>query len=215
MPPAGGTVAVLGTGVDVPYPRTHRRLFRDVAERGLLLSEFLPGTPAAPYHFPRRNRILAALSTTTVVVEAGARSGSLITVDHALDIGREVWAVPGPIDLDVCRGSNRLLVDGARPLVSIDDFADEAAGAGGVAASTEPPGPPAPPSPDPRGPGGTDLPAPLETRALEILSAGPATVDDVAARLTVPVGTALATLTALELHGEVERLPGMRYRRAA
>lgn len=201
----GDTVAVLGTGADVPYPRTHRRLFEQVAKRGLLVSEFLPGTGAAPHHFPRRNRILAALASTVVVVEASARSGSLITVDHALDLGRDVWAVPGPIDQAVCAGSNRLLGDGARPLVSIDGFVERVAASGshrGVGADS---GPRA---------GAVGLDA-LEARALAVLSEEGLPVDAVAGRLEVPVETALALLTMLEVHGEVERLPGMRFRRAA
>jgi DNA processing protein len=203
----GSTVAVLGTGVDVPYPAAHRRLYREIGLRGLLVSEFLPGTRAAPHHFPRRNRILAALTSRVVVIEAGARSGSLITVDHALDLGREVWAVPGPIDQTTCVGSNRLLVDGARPLVSVEAFAEEVA--------------PWAMAPAPAEAVLAACPAPLptesrvESQALIALEDGPATVDDVAVRLRLPVGTALAVLTTLELHGEVERLPGMRFRRAA
>lgn len=217
----GDTVAVLGAGTDVPYPRFHRRLHETIADRGLLVSEFPPGTRAAPHHFPRRNRILAALARTVVVVEAGVRSGSLITVDHALDMGREVWAVPGPIDAPTCRGSNRLLVDGARPLVSIDDFvggmaashADAgAADPGGVQAQRSDPG-----RVDPQmGLFDDDTPrSSLERRILESLRDGAVGADELACRLDAPVGTVLALLTTLELHGEVERLAGMRFRRAA
>ena len=201
----GGTVAVLGTGADVPYPRTHRRLFDDIVARGLLVSEFLPGTGAAPHHFPRRNRILAALSSTVVVVEASARSGSLITVDHALDLGRDVWAVPGPIEQAACAGSNRLLSDGARPLVAIDHFVG----------CVSPQGPPEPRSAAPISPAGGGGGDSLQERALALLSAEVLPINAVAGRLEVPVETALSLLTLLELHGEVERLPGMRFRRAA
>ena len=201
----GGTVAVLGTGADVPYPRTHRRLFDDIAARGLLVTEFVPGTGAAPHHFPRRNRILAALSSTVVVVEAASRSGSLITVDHALDLGLDVWAVPGPIEQVACAGSNRLLSEGARPLVSIADFVERVSALG-------PPRPELSVSDPPVGAVG---PAALEARALAVLSSEGIPIDAVAGRLEVPVETALALLTMLELHGEVERLPGMRFRRAA
>jgi DNA processing protein len=110
----GDTIAVLGRGADRAYPGAHRGLFRDIVGRGLVASEFLPGTPALPHHFPRRNRILAALSCAVVVVEAGATSGALITVDHALDLGIDVWSVPGPIEVPTCEGSNRLLAEGAR-----------------------------------------------------------------------------------------------------
>ena len=140
---AGDTVAVLGTGADIAYPRSHYKLFRRIIDRGLIVSEFLPGTPALPHHFPRRNRILAALARMTVVVEAGVRSGSLITVDHALDLGRDVWVVPGPIEQTSCAGSNRLLVDGARPFLSVSDFVREIApeADGGEAPSGRPSGP--------------------------------------------------------------------------
>lgn len=198
----GDTIAVLGTGADVPYPRNHRRLFGRIAERGLLVTEFLPGVVAAPHHFPRRNRILAALAATVVVVEAGPRSGSLITVDHALDLGRDVWVVPGPIDTSVCEGSNRLLVDGASPLVSIQGFVDEVLGETGR------------PSGDAGGAvrtGGGGLEANL-LAALAIEPMGP---DELAALAGCPVHEVLASLTMLEVHGAVVRLPGMRYRRAA
>lgn len=210
----GDTVAVLGAGADVPYPRYHRRLHHRILSRGLLVSEFLPGTRAAPHHFPRRNRILAALSSAVVVVEAGQRSGSLITVDHALDLGREVWAVPGPIDTRVCTGSNRLLVDGARPLVSIDAFVEVVAAGvrsqgpeGDQLSLLDPPVAEAEP-PTPSG-------AILEQRLLEALREAPAAADELAYRFDEPISTILAVLTTLELHGEVERLAGMRFRCAA
>lgn len=232
----GDTVAVLGAGTDVPYPRFHRRLHETIAERGLLVSEFVPGTRAAPHHFPRRNRILAALAQTTVVVEAGARSGSLITVDHALDLGKEVWAVPGPIDAPTCRGSNRLLVDGARPLVSIDEFVGAVADpdrGGREPRSRRPPGGRSGVAPSHAG--GADArrdhprrvdpqmglfaddtsTSSLERRILETLDGGAVGADELAHRLDAPVRTVLALLTTLELHGEVERLAGMRFRRAA
>ncbi len=206
----GDTVAVLGAGTDVPYPRFHRGLHEEIAERGLLVSEFVPGTAAAPHHFPRRNRILAALAATTVVVEAGRRSGSLITVDHALDLGKDVWAVPGPIDGRACAGSNRLLVDGARPLVSIDDFVERVGEAppGGSARTVEPD------QGELFGPAPPDV-AILERRVVAALADAPVAADELAARFDVPVSTVLALLTHLELHGEVVRVAGMRFRRAA
>jgi len=214
----GDTVAVLGTGVDVAYPRSHAPLFRRIGERGLLVSEFLPATRAAPHHFPRRNRILAALSVATVVVEAGRKSGALITVDHALDIGREVWIVPGPIESVACEGSNRLLAEGARPVLSIPDLvrcvggdADRAPARGtsdgGRPRNAEPPGA-APGAKRDRGPDVT-------SHVLAALADGPLTVDELASRLGLAPSEALALLTGLELHGDVERLAGMRFRWAA
>ena len=193
----GDTVAVLGTGPDIAYPRSHYPLFRRILDRGLAVSEFLPGTPALPHHFPRRNRILAALARVTVVVEAEVRSGSLITVDHALDLGRDVWVVPGPIEQAACAGSNRLLLDGARPLLSVSEFVDEIApeAEGGAPSRHIPSGP--------------------KGRVLLALADEALGVDELAARLDLLVSAALALLTEMEVQGSVRRLPGMRFQRAA
>ncbi len=117
----GKTVAVLGTGIDVPYPVGHRQLHRAIAERGLLVSENPPGMRAQKGAFPRRNRIIAALAPVTIVIEAGFRSGALNTASQALELGRVVAAVPGPIDSDQSRGSNQLLRDGAVLIAATDD----------------------------------------------------------------------------------------------
>jgi DNA processing protein len=107
---AGGNVcAVLGTGLDVFYPVSHRQVQRTIAERGLLLSEYAAGTTARPWHFPQRNRLMAALGQATIVIEAGATSGALLTAAVALDLGRAVGAVPGNIDSPESRGTNDLL----------------------------------------------------------------------------------------------------------
>ena len=111
---AGGfTAAVLGGGVDVIYPPENRRLYEDIAATGVLLSEYPPGTEPMGSHFPVRNRILSGLSLAVLVVEAPERSGALITANTALEQGRDVFAVPGPIDAPNSRGSNRLIRDGA------------------------------------------------------------------------------------------------------
>jgi DNA processing protein len=117
----GDTVAVLGTGIDVPYPVGHRQLHRAIAERGLVVSENPPGMRAHKGAFPKRNRIIAALAPVTIVVEAGFRSGALNTASQALELGRTVAAVPGPIDSDQSRGSNQLLRDGAVLIAATDD----------------------------------------------------------------------------------------------
>lgn len=116
------TVAVLATGVDVPYPPQHRALHARIADAGAVVSEHPPGTAALPGAFPRRNRIIAALADCTVVVEAGARSGALITADVAADLGRTVAAVPGSIDALTAAGTNALLRDGAHVLASVEDL---------------------------------------------------------------------------------------------
>ncbi len=120
---AGGkTIAVLGTGVDVPYPVGHRSLLHAISRHGLALSEVEPGTRAAPGCFPRRNRIIAALSKVTVVVEAGFKSGAINTASHALELGRTVAAVPGPIDDPRSSGANGLIRDGAQVICSVDEL---------------------------------------------------------------------------------------------
>ncbi|MDR3076006.1 MAG: DNA-processing protein DprA [Synergistaceae bacterium] len=120
---AGGvTAAVLGTGVDVVYPSEHRELFGRIMERGALYSEYPLGDKGEPWHFPKRNRIIAGLASRVVIVEAPYKSGAMITASLAADCGREVWAVPGRIDDARSEGTNRLILDGAMPLVSLDMF---------------------------------------------------------------------------------------------
>ncbi|MCR4339722.1 MAG: DNA-processing protein DprA [Gemmatimonadaceae bacterium] len=117
----GKTVAVLGTGIDVPYPRGHARLHAQIADEGLVLSESPAGTAAFRGCFPRRNRIIAALAKVTIVVEAGHKSGALLTAKDALNLGRTVAAVPGPIDSPHSAGTNELLRDGAQVIATVDD----------------------------------------------------------------------------------------------
>jgi DNA processing protein len=120
---AGGlTVAVLGCGIDIGYPQRHTHLRRRIAASGLLLTEEPPGTFPAPWRFPRRNRIIAALATAVVVVEASDRSGALSTARHAADLGRDVLAVPGSPLSDRSSGTNRLIRDGATPVVETADL---------------------------------------------------------------------------------------------
>ncbi len=192
----GGTIAVLGRGPDRAYPASHGRVFRDILAVGLVVSEFLPGTPALPHHFPRRNRVLAALGQAVVVVEASRRSGSLITVEHALDLGVDVYAVPGPVDQPACEGSNALLADGARPLVSVERFLEEL-GVGSSDANER------------LRPGGA------EGLLLVGLDRGPAYVEELAALVGLAVPEALALLAELEVNGWVEQRPGLRFERAS
>ncbi|HJQ51469.1 MAG TPA: DNA-processing protein DprA, partial [Gaiellaceae bacterium] len=115
------TVAVLGCGVDRDYPAAHAELARRVATTGLIVAEYAPGVEPAPWRFPARNRIVAGLCAATVVVEARERSGALITVDLAMEEGREVFAVPGEITSSLSAGTNALLKLGAAPLTSESD----------------------------------------------------------------------------------------------
>jgi DNA processing protein len=121
---AGLTVAVLGCGADVAYPASHRSLWRRICERGLVLSELPPGAGAWRWTFPARNRIMAALAGMTVVVEAAKRSGSLITADLAADLGRDLGAVPGPVNSRGSAGTNELLAGGACLVRDAQDVLD-------------------------------------------------------------------------------------------
>ncbi|MDR1049274.1 MAG: DNA-processing protein DprA, partial [Synergistaceae bacterium] len=124
----GSTVAVLGTGVDRVYPAEHHALFHEIAEKGALVSEYPIGTGGDPWRFPERNRVIAALSHRVVVAESPEDGGSMITARLALDLGREVWSVPGRITESVSKGTNALIRDGAHPLVDIDDFIGKVTG---------------------------------------------------------------------------------------
>ncbi len=119
----GKTIAVLGTGVNVCYPECNRRLYEEIIENGCIISEYAPFTKARPYHFPRRNRIISGLCYGVVVIEAAARSGSLITAQLALDYGREVYAVPG--ESQMSQGTNELISSGAKCAFSASDIISE------------------------------------------------------------------------------------------
>ena len=194
---AGGpTVAVLGNGPDVAHPSSHARLFQSIVETGLVVSEFAPGTPPLAHHFPRRNRIMAALVRVVVVVEAAARSGALITARHALDLGRDVLAVPGPIDAPGSAGANELIRDGAHPALGTEEIL-RALGIPLVPESALGPAP------------GTDA-----ATLWEVLSPAPEDVDALARRTGLPARRALVALSTLEIDGWAVQSPGARFARA-
>lgn len=198
----GDTVAVLGSGLDVVYPPAHRGLFRDIAKEGLVVSEFLPTEPALPHHFPKRNRILAALAVAVVVVEAGRRSGALITVDHGLDLGLDILAFPGSVESPQAAGTNALIRDGARILTHPEAILDELPE---LVAQME-------------GEGGAEskLPPDLPPELLPLwnsLSAEPRGLGYVAETAGLAPQAAMAGLSTLELMGRAHRCPGMRFRR--
>lgn len=181
----GATVAVLGTGVDVAYPMAHRALHERIATKGLLLSEELPGDRANGGSFPKRNRIIAALAQVTIVTEAPAKSGALITARYAMDLGRTVAALPGPIDSPQSAGSNCLLRDGAYAIASIDDAL------GLIHAAVPARATPA-------------LDDPGERAVWDALGQGATDIDSLAARARLPARTCLAVVTALEMRGVIE-----------
>jgi DNA processing protein len=191
---AGGTtVAVLGCGVDRDYPAVHAELARRIAEIGLVVSEYPPGVDPAPWRFPARNRIIAGLASATVVVEARARSGALITADLALEEGREVFAVPGEITSALSDGTNDLIRLGATPLRSAGDVLESF----GLTRSTEK---------------RLDV-GPTAQAILARLSEGAASADELARATSLAVGELGATLTELELAGAVSEGEGV-YRTA-
>jgi DNA processing protein len=181
----GRTVAVTGTGIDVPYPTGHRALHELLAARALVISEHGSGVTAHKGAFPRRNRIIAALAPVTIVVEAGHPSGALNTADQASDLGRVVAAVPGPIDSPQSIGTNELIRDGAVGIASVAD----ALALVGVS-----------PPPRTRDAELTEK----ESRVWEALSGGGLDVDSLATRSRLPARECLAAVTSLELLGMVE-----------
>jgi len=121
----GNTIAVLGCGIDVVYPPDNKKIFSQIEEKGTLLSEYPPGTTPLPSFFPARNRIISGLSKVILVIEAGEKSGALITVDFALEQGKEIFVVPGNLNNPYCIGSNRLLKDGARLVTTPNEIIEE------------------------------------------------------------------------------------------
>jgi len=182
---AGGrTIAVLGTGVDVPYPSGHRALHQMIAEQGLVVAESPPGSKAHQGAFPRRNRIIAALARVVIVVEAPHKSGAMNTVEQALGLSRTVAAVPGPIDSPQSAGTNWLIGTGGQVVATVED----ALSLMGVHASALPPA--------------DDL-EPLEAEVLAAVPSSGAYLDEVAGSSQLPVRQAGIVLTSLELKGRV------------
>lgn len=203
-----GTVAVLGSGLDEPYPPSNARLAARIVERGgLLVSEYAPGTPPLKENFPRRNRIIAGLSLGTLVVEAAVRSGSLITARLASEAGREVFAIPGSIHSPQAKGCHALIKQGAKLVEMAADILEELRIG--------------PPSLDTvaTGEDGADLTAGASVGAeptgpiLRALGHDPATLDVLQARTGWPTADLAAGLLELELQGQVARLPGGLFQR--
>jgi DNA processing protein len=184
----GRTIAVLGTGFDVPYPVGHRELHRVISEKGLVISEYRSGATAHKGAFPQRNRIIAALSPVTIVIEAGEKSGALLTAEWATDLKRPIAAVPGPIDSAQSAGTNLLIrTETARMLTGVDE-ALVLAGVDAPSKTTEP-------TLDEK-----------EKRVWNALAEGDLDVDALCARSNLPARECMAAITGLELHGMVECL---------
>ena len=223
---AGGeSVGVPGSGLDHVYPASNRGLYRDLEDRGLLISEHLPSVRPAPGLFPRRNRILAGLARAVVVVQAGTRSGALITAARASEIGVEVMAVPGPVDLPASRGVNELLRDGAGVATCASDVlsmlgegpgayegSPRAAQPGSVGSAGEPSVFDGTDDPILSGGAASTGKNGEADRLLELLRLEPAHVDLLARRTGLAVSRTLALLGRLSLEGRVQAVGGGRYR---
>jgi DNA processing protein len=194
---AGGrTIAVLGSGVDVIYPPEHRKLAEAIMENGAIISDYPMGTQPEGINFPPRNRIISGLSLATIVVEAGERSGALITADFAVEQGRDVFAVPGNVFSPASRGTNRLIQKGAYAMVSPQDVLDVL-----DLSQVED-------YKDAR----QVLPADTtEAKILQVMDYEPIHVDEICNEVGLPVEKVSAALTMMELKGMVQHVGGMRY----
>ncbi|APG29075.1 DNA protecting protein DprA [Syntrophotalea acetylenivorans] len=195
----GRTVAVLGCGIDVVYPPENADLAQDIIAQGAIVSEYPPGTPPLAGHFPGRNRIISGLAKGVLIVEAAEKSGSLLTADFALDQGREVFAVPGPVYAKTSSGTNRLLKDGAHLVTEARDILEVLwpASATDLPILADDP-----------------LPERLSSKQLTVyqsLGEEPLHIDELARKCSLTAMELSAILLHLELEGGAEQLPGMRY----
>jgi len=197
----GRTIAVLGSGIDTIYPQENTTLAREIARRGCVCTEFKLGTPPDAPNFPERNRIISGLSLGTVVVEAGNKSGAILTALLALEQNREVFAVPGPIDSKRSVGTNRLIKHGAKLVQTVDDILEELSGQLRFL-HREPVDTPS-----------VEL-AGDEQQIYNLLSDEPVHVDDLAADTGKSTATVLSLLLSMELRSLVKQLPGKQFVRA-
>jgi len=201
---AGGrTLAVLGCGIDRVYPWEHRALARAVETQGALVSQFAPGVPARPGHFPARNRTLAGLALGVLVVEAAEHSGALITAGFAGDLGREMFAIPGRISSELSAGTNRLIQDGAKLVTCWQDIVSELPEPWRRAVRST--------GANERAPARPNMESD-EGRMLKLLTPDePQHIEQLIARAGLDAGRAAATLVALELGGWARQLSGQRW----
>lgn len=192
----GDTVAVLGCGVDIVYPRENKRLMDEIIDTGAVISEFPLGSPPIAWHFPSRNRIISGLSKVVVVVEAAEKSGALITVDMALDQGKEVMAVPGSIYSNMSKGCLKLLKQGAKMVTETVDILEEL-GLNSLFSSNEHTG--------------TIKLNDVERRICQLLKQDPLHLDHLIQVLKLPSQQVLVALMYLELKGIVKKMPGKMY----
>jgi DNA processing protein len=201
----GRTIAVLGSGLDIIYPPENKKLFYEIIENGAVISEFPLGTPPRSANFPTRNRIISGMSYGVVIVEAGEKSGSLITARLALEQGREVFAVPGSIDAAGSRGTNKLIKQGAKLIENIDDILEEIlpqvertivlkphsiANSETIAAKS------------------SEILSAVDQKIINFISGGRVHIDDLISSTGLSSADILSALTTLELKGIIQQHPG-------
>jgi len=201
-PGALATVAVVGTGLDRVYPKAHLQLAHQIAERGLILSEYPLGTPPLNSNFPKRNRIISGLSQATLVVEAALKSGSLITAQQALEQGKEVLAIPGSIHSSLSKGCHALIKQGAKLVESAQDVLEELR-------VPDPFGNPMPVEPSPQ------PPAEEDDALLQAMGFDPVSLDALQSRTGLDAASLQTQLLTLELQGLIARMPGGLFQRMA
>lgn len=194
---AGGrTIAVLGCGLDRIYPPENRQLAENIIAKGALLSDYPPGTPPEASNFPPRNRLISGLSLAVVIIEAGNTSGALITASFAADQGRDVFAVPGNINAPGSKGTNRLILDGAQPLLNPEQLLESLELTMVAEYRTA----------------RVALPDdPIEAQLFETLSREPLHIDEIQTRTEIPIEKVTSTLALMELKGMIRQIGGMNY----
>jgi DNA processing protein len=193
----GKTIAVWGTSLDIVYPATNKGLAERIRSQGTVLSEYLPGTGPDKSTFPDRNRIISGLSVGVIVVEAGRKSGALITADLAIQQGRDLFAVPGPPGVERCIGTNELLKRGARVVTTVDDIYEELPRLKGQVSAQ-------------RFQAVENL-TDTELKMIRLLADGPKQIDQMAREVSLPVSQLLEFMLALEMKGMVQELAGKRF----
>ncbi|MCF6460558.1 DNA-protecting protein DprA [Clostridium sp. Cult3] len=192
----GRTIGVLGNGLDVIYPKRNEKLYGDIPKNGAVITEYFMGVPPLAYNFPQRNRMISGLSLGVIVIEAKEKSGSLITAHHALEQGKEVFALPGNINSIFSRGTNKLIKDGAKLVMDIDDIIEEIYELQEKIKLNKD--------------NALDLSglSPLEIQIVELIKEGPIHSDSIAISTGLDISTVNSVLTILELKGMIKEMTG-------
>ena len=192
----GRTIGVLGNGLDIVYPKRNKDIYKEIPNKGAIITEYFLGVPPLAYNFPQRNRIISGLSLGVIVIEAKERSGSLITAHHALEQGKEVFSLPGNINSIFSKGTNKLIKDGAKLIMDIDDIIEEVYELQEKIRTKKE-----------EDIDYSDL-SPLEIKVLELIKKGPIHCDSIAFTTGLDISTVYSILTILELKGMIKELTG-------